>query len=198
MHCTVCGEDVGLLHECRGVPAAIQAILQEASPPLRFAPLIYLRQAIAIARLDAKAMLRNSRDNNALLYGALFWIVAITPMMAVALLARHLSPALLVASLIVAIPLTFVFQLAVWGVCHLAARFALRGKGSFLGITRVLLLGSIVQIFMVIPIAGTLIGGIWAIAIMMYTFEEIHGIRRIHAFAISLIVGIVIRAVGLM
>jgi hypothetical protein len=197
MLCTVCGEDVGLLHQCRGVPAAMQTILQEGAPALRFAPLVYLRQAIAIARLEEKAILRNSRDNNALLYGAVFWIVALTPIMAAALRAQRLSPVLLVASLIVVMPITLLFQVAVWGVCHLAARFALQGRGSFLGITRVLLLGSIVQILMVIPIAGPLIGGIWAMAIMMYTFEAVHGIRRIHAFAISLIVGILIRAVGM-
>jgi len=198
MNCTVCGEDVGLLHECRGVPAAIQAILQEAAPPLRFAPLIYLRQAIAIARLEEKAILRNSRDNNALLYGALFWLITFTPMIAIGFRARGMSPVLLVASLILVMPLMLISQVAIWGVCHLAARFALRGKGSFLGITRVLLLGSFVQVLVLIPIVGPLIGGIWSIAIMMYTFEEVHGIRRIHAFAISAIVGILIRAAGLL
>jgi len=197
MHCTACGEEVGLLHECRGVPAAIQAILQESSPPLKFAPLLYLREAIAILRLDEKAILRNSRDNNALLYGALLWIVAITPIMVVAIRAQSSSSVLLVATLIIATPVLLGLQLAIWGVCHLAARFALHGKGDFLGIARVLLLGSIVQILIVIPVVGPLIGGLWAMAIMMFTFEAIHRIRRIHAFAISFIVGILIRAVGL-
>jgi len=197
MQCTTCGNEVGLLHECRGVSAATQAILQEPAPPLRFAPLLYLREAIAIARLNEKAILRNSRDNNSLLYGALLWTATITPYLLLSSLARTRSPGLLIAGLIVAIPATFVFQLAVWGACHLAARFALGGKGSYLGVIRVLLLGSIVQILFVVPVAGTLLGGLWATGIMMYTFEEIHRIRRIHAFAISLIVGIVLNAVRL-
>ena len=51
MHCTLSGEEIGLLHECWGVPAATQAILQESSPPSIYLPLLYLREAIAIARL---------------------------------------------------------------------------------------------------------------------------------------------------
>jgi hypothetical protein len=60
-----------------------------------------------------------------------------------------------------------------------------------------LLLGSIVAIINLVPILGPIVGGLWMLAIMMFAFESIHGIRRIHAFAISLVVGIIVRAAGL-
>ena len=193
MNCAVCGEEVGILHDCKGIPAAVQTLLDAPSPALTFAPLFYLREAIAIARLDEKAILRNSRDNNALLYGTLIWAIAVTPLLVLTLRTQRLSSPLLIASLIVGIPLLLVFQLAVWGASHLAARLALHGKGTYLGIVRVLLLGSLVQILAVIPVAGPLIGGVWSVAIMMVTFESVHRIRRIHAFAISFIIGLLIR-----
>jgi hypothetical protein len=198
MHCNICGEEVSLLHECAEPPAAIQAMRQEPSPRLKFAPLHYLLQAIAIARWDEKAIIRNCRDNNALVYGGLLWLATGVPQMYLVLRAQQLAPLLLFVALVISMPLFFAFQLAVWGVCHLAARFVLKGKGSFLEIVRILLLGSIVAIIALIPVVGPFLGGLWMLAIMMIAFEIIHGIRRLHAFAISFVVGLLIRAAGLL
>lgn len=197
MHCNTCGEEVGLLHECAGRPAGVQAILQEAAPRLRFAPLHYLGQAIAIARLDDKAMLRNSRDNNAILYGVPLWLVATTPVMWPLVTRQGTSLPLSLIFLVFGLPIAFFMQIAVWGLCHLVARFALRGKGSLAGIVRVMLLGSIVSLIALIPAVGTLVASFWSLAIMMLTFENVHGIRRMHAFAISFGIGLLIRALGL-
>ena len=198
MRCEKCREEVGFLHECSGPPAAVRAILDAPPPVLRFAPLHYLKQAIAIARFDEKAMLRNSLDNNAFLYGVPLWFIVNTPAV-MSLAARQGSGLpLFVIFAIVAFPIAFLLQVALWGVCHLAARFVLRGKGSLAAVIRVMLLGSIVAVFAVIPLIGTLLAGLWGLAIMMIAFEVIHGIRRIHAFAISLVIGAVIRGVGLL
>jgi hypothetical protein len=100
--------------------------------------------------------------------------------------------------LIIALPLAFVPQLAIWGLCHLVARFVLRGKGSLAGIVRVMLLGSIVSAIWIMPLLGPYIAGLWRLAIMMLAFESIHGIRPMHAFAISFGVGLLIGAIGLL
>jgi hypothetical protein len=198
VRCGKCGEESRLWHECSGRPAGKQSILQEAAPPLRFAPLYYLGQAIAIARFDDTAILRNSRDNNAFLYGVPLWFVATTPMVW-SMAKQHgiSSPASLVF-LIIALPLAFVLQLAVWGLCHLVARFVLRGRGGLAGIVRVMLLGSIVSVLWIIPLLGTFLVGFGSLAIMMLAFESIHGIRPMHAFAISFGAGLLIGAVGLL
>ena len=197
MRCDKCGEEAGLLHECSGPPRGVQAILHEAVPRLRFAPLHYLGQTIAIARFDDKAILRNSRDNNALLYGVPLWFLAMTPMTWSLAAQRGISFPVSLAFLVIALPVAFILQVAVWGLCHLVARFGLRGRGSLAGIMRVMLLGSIVSAIAIIPVLGTLLAGLWSLAIMMLAFESVHGIRRMHAFAISLGIGILIRAVGL-
>jgi len=196
VRCDKCGEEVGFLHECSGPPAAVKAILQESPPVLRFAPLHYLKQAIAIARFDEKAMLRTSLDNNAFLYGVPLWFIVNTPAVMDLAARQGFGFPMSIAFAIIALPIAFLSQVAVWGVCHLAARFILRGKGSLAAVIRVMLLGSIVAVCAIIPVIGTLLAGLWGLAIMMIAFEVIHGIRRIHAFAISFVIGIVIRGFG--
>lgn len=60
-----------------------------------------------------------------------------------------------------------------------------------------MLLGSLVSVIGIIPVLGTFLAGLWSLAIMMLAFEAVHRIPRMHAFAISFGVGILIRAVGL-
>ena len=197
MRCTKCGEEVGLLHECSGPSTAVQAMLLEPAPLLRFAPFYYLSQAVAIARFDERAILRNSRDNNAFLYGVPLWLVANTPLaFGIAGQAGFAFPFSLIFA-VVALPVALGLQVAVWTICHLAAKFILHGKGRLAAINRVMLLGSIVGLVGIIPLIGPIVSGLWGLAIMMVTFEAIHGIRRIHAFAISLVIGIALRAIGL-
>lgn len=201
MRCDVCGEEYGTFHDCRGASWAARAIADEKPPPLRFAPLYYLRQAFAIARFDETAILRASRDNNALLYGIVFWFLATIP---VAILLLDTSAgliyglALIWLTIVLGLPIALLVQVGVWVLCHLVARVALHGRGSFAGIVRAMLLGSVVGVIAAIPVLGPLIAGLWGLAILMVVFEAIHGIRRIHAFAISFGIGLIVRGIGLL
>jgi hypothetical protein len=195
MRCEYCGQETGLFHEC----SKTGPDLKEAPPtPLRLAPIHYLKQAIAIARFNDKAILQASRDNNAFLYGVPLWLVANIPVATPAIAAQGFAFPLSVVVLVFALPFVLVAQILIWGIFHLAARFILKGKGTWAGIVRVMLLGSIVSLFTIIPLVGPILAALWGLAILMLAFENVHRIPRMHAFAITLVVGLLVRGVGLL
>ena len=198
--CAVCGQTYGLTHACAGPAAAIaaQAMVDEWKPPAGFAPLFYLREAIAIARFEDGAILSASRDSVAIAYGLIFWVfsrfviytVALSPFLRAGLSGRPVFLVQFALALTIAAGLDTVLFFLQYGTSHLIARWFCGATGSAAGIYRAMLLGSIVTCVMPVPVVGTLIAGIWMIAILMRVFEEVDGIERMQAFAISFLTGI--------
>jgi hypothetical protein len=88
----------------------------------------------------------------------------------------------------------FVLQ---YGLAHSLARLWFGARGTYAGILRAMLMGSIAMWAYVIPYVGPLVAGLWMIAILMRVFEEVDGIERMKAFGLSFAVGIAFFFVGL-
>ena len=197
MRCTVCGEELGVVHNCRGSSVAASVAALEPPPRLRFAPLYYFRQAWAIAFWNEEAIQRASRDNNALVYGLLFLSLAlVVPVTAngITLTSRGIRiPYLQVG-------VAFLFQLGVtaflfvlqYGLCHAVAKWKFQARGTFLGVSRALLLGSVVYLVGIVPFVGFIAAALWSTAVVMIVFEEVDGIERMQAFGLALFFGLLI------
>lgn len=192
MRCRLCGTEYAGFHVCRAAAPAEETPARAPSPPLRFAPVHYLREALAIARWDEAAIQRAARDNNALVYGFVFWTLGIfAPILRnllLAWLAGYRIPWLTVAGeLAKTLAVMATLMLVYFGIFHLLARFLLNGQGSYGGILRAMLLGSVVLWLGVIPVIGEIVARLWwGIAILMWVFEEVEGIERLQALAISI------------
>ncbi len=192
--CPVCGRTYGVTHSCPGPASAQTAIPTKWPVPSGFAPVRYFRQALAIAQLDDGAILAASLDKNAMFYGVALWLVGQLIVSARALWAvatppgapRGLVIAVSALFLIVVDALSVLLQ---YGLCHLLARLFFGARGTFLGVLRPLLLGSLVAWLVVLPYIGTLAAGLWSIALMMVVFEDVDRIERLQAFGLSAVVG---------
>ncbi len=193
VRCPICGQSYGLTHSCPGAIAA-PAAATEWIPPTGFAAGYYFRQALAIARFDDAAIFAAARDNAALLYGGIIWIIG-----QVLIFAAQLAPAVAQGKEInwfvwaigvcIGILLDAALALAQYGICHLLARWWFSARGTYVGILRVMLLGSVVIWLVVIPYVGFFVFGFWHIAVLMRVFEEVDGIERMQAFALAFGVG---------
>lgn len=194
MRCPVCGQSYGLTHNCAGIPPA-QSV-DEIAPPSHAIPVVhYFLEAWRIARWDDVAIRRAAGDRSALLFGVFFWGLG-----ALALIAAPSLPLILrgapvnwlafAIGLLLGTAIAGAVTLAQYAVCHFTAKWLFRATGTYLGVLRPLLLGSVVQWFFLIPIVGIFIGGLWGIAVLMFVFEEVDGIERMQAFGIAFVVGI--------
>lgn len=197
MRCKDCGAEYVSYHDCPGPSPERQAELLEPVPPLQFAPIRYFREGLAIALWNERAIRRAALDNNALLYGFVFWSIG----MFLRILHEILLETLLnteqgysrvdvlsrisadFVGLFVAVALLTVMY---FGLCHLLARWLFDASGTFLGILRPLMLGSIVTWLIIIPFVGDfLVRAWWGVAILLWVFEEVDGIERLQALYIS-------------
>lgn len=192
--CEVCGQSFGLTHSCPGA-------LPPAEPskwiaPAGLAPGFYFKLAIGVARLEDDAILEASRAPEAMLYGVLIWLIGAMLAFSVGVVAAAasgapLNPAALVIGGLVVIVAGAILTIAQWGLCHLTAKLFFGATGTFLGVLQALLMGSIVSWLAWIPIAGSIISGIWSIAVLMRVFEEVDGVERMKAFLIAAFFGVV-------
>lgn len=194
MRCAVCGGSYGLFHDCPG-PLQPEAVKPELVVRLRFAPLHYFREALAIARWDEAAIQRASRDNNALLYGLIFWSTGILlstlgDQLEVWIRTHSVTRGAILTNIgltALALPVVFLLTVGYFGLCHGIARSLLGGVGTFMRILRAMMLGSLVLWVGVVPVAGSFVANAWwGIAILLWVFEEVNGIERLHALAISI------------
>ncbi len=188
--CSVCGQTYGLTHSCPGGVTAAGDTAGEWIPPTGFAPGYYLRLALGIARLEDAAILAASRDDNALAYGAVNWLVAnlllfVGPIVTALYRGIPIKWAVVAVSIGIVIAFSSVITVLQYWICHLLARWWFGAHGTYLGVLRALLLGWVVQWFFVVPVVGILIASLWAIAVLMRVFEEVDGIERMQAFGIS-------------
>lgn len=192
--CPVCGHSFGIAHDCPGPPATNAANTSQWPVPSGFALLRYIRQGMAIATLDDGAVMAASRDADALRYGAAIWIIGQVVLLTVRLLTSGQSlsgvdGADLVVALGFLILLSAIGLVVQYGICHLVALQWMGARGTFIGVLRPLLLGSVVLWLGIIPVIGFLIAGLWGIAVMMIVFEDVDGIGRLKAFFLSVVVG---------
>jgi hypothetical protein len=192
--CPACGQTYGLTHTCPGAIASANAPADEWVAPKGFAPLFYLREAIAIAKFEDGAIIGASRDEVALVYGAIIWLLSRFVIYSVRLVLPYaqaiehgyiLNWTRIEMGILFGVIADTVWALAQYGVCHLCARWWFGARGTYVGILRAMWLGSFVSLTLLIPYVGTLVAGIWMLAILMRVFEEIDGIERMKAFALS-------------
>ena len=167
----------------------------EPGPPQGWAPIRYLREATLIARFDADAIARASKDRKALFYGAcVFGAGAFVSYLI------HLPPAgvaapgvtVSVVALVVAFTRLMTSALSV-GIAHGLGKFLLGATGSYVSILRVLWLGFIVSWLEVVPLVGWLAAAVWSLLIMLVTFEEVDGVERLQALGLAVGSGIIMR-----
>src|SRR5713101_3104468 len=193
--CPACGQTYGLTHACPGAIAATSSALVEQPAPTGFAPAYYFRQAIGIARFDDGAILRGSRDPKALFYGIAIWLfgqllataAGVFPVAARGYEVNWLRVAMGIPILIA---FSAVWALLQYAICHLLGRWWFGATGTYMGVLRAMLLGSMVLWAIVIPYVGTIIAGLWSIAVLMRVFEEVDGIERMKAYGLAFVVGL--------
>ena len=193
MRCKVCGIEYGVAHECSGLSPGMT--LEEAAPaPSGICAFYYIRMAVNIVRWDDVAVRRASRDQNALVYGAMFSAMAAALIFLVTSLPKMLTRGSASGGTVfwgVLLGLVFVWvytaAIAVFqiGLCHAVAKVFLGATGTFTGVMRPLLLGWFVNGLIVIPIVGIYAAAIAWTAVLMLVFEEVDGIERMQAFVIS-------------
>jgi len=191
--CPVCGRSYGVAHSCPGPVASLPA---RWSAPASLAPLHYFRQALAIAGLDDDAVTGASTDANAILYGTIIWIVGqvivfIGTVMADGARVADVNWISFLLTLWLVVLVDAVLVLVQYGLCHLLARWWFGARGTYLGVLRPVLLGSVVAWLAVVPFVGSLVAGLWSIAVMMIVFEDVDGISRLKAFGLSAVIGLV-------
>lgn len=194
--CPVCGRTYGVTHSCPGPVTPAPTPWMARPAPTAFPSRHYFRQALAIARLEDAAIVAASLDKDALWYGLVIWFIGQLLVIGVQFLKALASGApinWLVACLgsFMLISIDAAMMFAQYGICHLLARWWFGARGTYLGVLRALLLGSIVRWLMVIPYLGIFIAGLWGIAVMMVVFEDVDGIERLQAFFLSLGVGLI-------
>lgn len=193
MRCEVCGMDVGLAHNCSGIPPAMTPE-EAAPPPPGIAPGYYLQLAFKIATWDDVAIRRAARDPDAIFYGAVFSAITTAIIFLGSSLAAMLrNPTMngdkllwgvLLGLLFMWVTMSILFFVQ-FGLCHLIAKAFFGATGTFVGVMRPLLLGWFVNVLIIIPVVGTLASAIAWTAVLMMVFEEADGIERLQAFLIS-------------
>jgi hypothetical protein len=201
--CSVCGQTTGgLTHSWPGPLPSASVPENVWLPPANASPMYYFRLAIAIARLDEAAVVGASKDAVALLYGAAIWIISssivfIASFLMAAPAGRDFNFLIVAVGLCFGLVLAGILTLAQYGISHLLARWWFGARGTYLGILRPMLMGSIVSCLAVIPFVGTIAAGLWSIAILMRVFEEVDRIERMRAFMLSFGVGLVFWIIAL-
>jgi hypothetical protein len=193
--CPLCGQSYGITHTCPGIVPALPYPDTQEPAPSGFAPAYYFHLAVGVARLEDDAILRASRDPNALLHGTLIWLVGQFLLFAglagpVVARAAQVNWPVVFFQFIFVVILDGAVYLAQYAVCHLLARWWLGARGTYLGILRAMLLGSVVTWPAVIPFFGIIVAGLWAIAVLMRVFEEVDQVERLKAFTLAVIVGV--------
>ncbi len=184
-------------HNCPGqLPTTAQEMaIADLRVPANAGLGYYLGEALKIVRWDDIAIRRNAKDRRATIYGLLLWSVSMFLVLLVtslpALLTRLPKGNPIAQAVGIIFGLTFgfiamaVLTLIQLGLCHLIAKWIFGATGRFVEVMRPLLLGWFVNVFIVVPVAGTLLAAIGWTAVLMMVFEEVDGIERLQAFGIS-------------
>ena len=152
-------------------------------------PLNPIAAAIGILKLDTEVMVRVSRDPMALVYGAIaFAMTTVISIVLGGVLSGAAPPQVLMIAIAPIVGL--IASAATTGIVHVLAKVMFGATGTYVGLLRVLWLGSIVSLLAVIPIAGAIVSSIWSLLITMVTFQEVDEIERLQALGLSIAVGL--------
>jgi hypothetical protein len=200
MKCQVCGQEYGAAHNCAGTAAAAD-ISVVPPPPAGFALLHYLGEAFRIAKWDDVAIRRTINDPRAVLYGVIVYAVVVSLQLAIPvaklLLAGRIEHSVIIASSLAILLLGSAFlDFIRVGVCHCLSVWFAGGSGKFSQLFGPLLLGSIVNILVLIPYVGPLAAALAWIAVFAMILQEVHGIAPRTAFLFSASVGILFFLIG--
>ena len=189
MICAQCGAEFSITHDCPGSRLAPKLKPVEEVHSFRIAPMHYLREALAIARLNEAAIRRAAHDVNSIFYGAVIMVIgsllgSVGSSLISGVVGRRSSVTIGAVALesIAVLALSLVST----GLMHIAARILFRAYGRYWSLVGALWLGSIVAWIGVIPGIGTLIAAIWNFAVFLWVFEEVEGVERIHAIGLSI------------
>ena len=147
----------------------------------------YIKQGIEIVKLNEKAMVSASKDNDATLGAVLIALVG-----GVAGAIGTLS--------FMSIPLNAVFQVIglfiFGGIIHLLA-LLFGGKGDYLGVIRPMGLAMVLSWISVIPFIGPmlmLVVGLWSIVVDVMIIKSVHGLSTLKA-ALCVLIRVIIAMV---
>ena len=173
--------------------------LVSAPPEVRGSgPGWYLREAVRISRFDTRAIERSSHDR-ALAYGAaIFGVGSLLATAGVWLgpspdVDQPISP----VAFVLMIGGSFAASAVGTAVMHGAASLLFGATGTYLRLLRALWMGSLVKWLVVVPVVGPLVAGVWSLLVALVTFEEVDGIERLQALALSLGYNAAIAAISL-
>ena len=188
MKCQVCGQDYGVAHQCASVAPASD-VSDVAAPPRGFALGHYLGEALRIATWNDDAIRRTMNDPNAIVYGVIIYMAAVSLQLAVPVLrllaAGRIEHAVIVASSVAILLLAAVgLDFLKIGICHFFSKWFADGSGKFTQLLGPLLLGSIVHALALSPVLGTVAAGIAWVAVFAMVFQEVHGIEPLTAILI--------------
>ncbi len=188
MKCQVCGQDYGVAHQCAGVAPAPD-VSDVPAPPKGFALGHYLGEALRIATWNDDAIRRTMNDPNAIVYGAIIYMAAVSLQLAVPVLrllaAGRVEHAVIVASSVVILLLAAAgLDFLKIGICHFFSKRFAGGSGKFTQLLGPLLLGSIVHALALSPVLGAVAAGIAWVAVFAMVFQEVHGLEPLAAILI--------------
>jgi hypothetical protein len=194
MKCEMCGQNYGVAHSCAGIAAAAD-VSDVAPPPEGFALGHYLGEACRIATWDDAAIRRTMNDPNAIPYGVVIYVFAISlqlalPVIRFLIAGRYEHAIIIAASVPILILASAVLDLIRIGICHLLSKWFAPGTGKLKQLLGPLLLGSIVYVFTPVPFLGIFVTGLAWIAVFVMVFQEVHGIEPLTAFLFSAGVGV--------
>jgi hypothetical protein len=178
-----------------GEQGPIEAEQPVTADPSSEGPMGYARAAVKVAQMDTETIARLSRDPKAIIYGAItLAITNVVSVLVITAMSGRPTPGVL------ALGLAPVFGLlasaATTGLVHVGAKVLFSATGTYVGLLRVLWLGSVVSLLVLVPLVGPLIGSIWSLLISMVTFQEVDGIERLQALGLSLGLGAGLYALG--
>ncbi len=192
----MCGREYGIAHDCSGPNQGQAALVAEWAAPPGFATLHYLRKAFAIARLNEGAVQAASLEAPAAFYGIFILLVGQVAVFKDFFWSETSGSVLLTyASFLFFLVLQTLFTFAQLAAVHFCAKRFFGGRGTFIGVIRPYLLGSIVSWTAFVPYVGLFVAAIWHLAMMMIVFEEVDHIRRIQAFGLAFGLGNLFRVI---
>ncbi|HTQ98095.1 MAG TPA: hypothetical protein VMH89_14890 [Candidatus Acidoferrum sp.] len=210
MRCNVCGLEYGMAHNCPGAitGSALDILNAGMEAPTNGGIGYYLGEAFKIVRWDDVAIRRNAKDQRATMYAVVIWLASIFLILCLSTwpywfkLPAGANPSKMILALVTGVIFMFVVlaivTLVQLSLCHSIAKLFFGAKGRFIEVMRPLLLGWIVNLLGVIPVAGTLLAAIGWTAVLMMVFEEVDEIERLQAFGISAGINVVFSVLMIM
>jgi len=158
----------------------------ESLPVLRGqGPAWYAQEMFRVIKLDVEAMGRVAKDPAALGYAVVVKVLTVVVRLLAGLALAGPPAAGFAGALVAGTAMVLAADIVGLLLVHGAAKVIFGATGSFLGLIRVLWLGSLIGCLAIVPVVGGIVAGIWGLLMMMVAFQEVDGIERLQALALS-------------